>query len=342
VEAGIAKQHYYIYPPFFALLFVPLSFLSFTLALDIWLGLDLVLLGLFFGIYIRQRGGEITWPEIGFMGVAAFLEFLPLIWAMAIGQTSLIVLVLLAGTLWAWRRERDITGGLLLGIAIAIKLTPALFTVFFLWRGKRKLAMTSAAVFGAIQIISIGVLGWEPHRVFFFEIVPEMAGGTCYFLNQSLGAFFNRLLTDGDVRQVELVSSAAARVAAMVAAVALVLISAPRLRRRLATTPLADELQFGMVVILTLVISPISWTHHYLIALLPLLAVAGHLGRRASVSIPGAMLAGLALLLIARKPHADLYLDGIWRIFNSAALAGGIVLWFLSWLYLKPSAEVEE
>lgn len=327
--AGVPRQHYYIYPPFFALAFAPLSYLSFTAAMNLWLVADLLLLALFFFLYARQREEKLTWPEISFMAVAAFYEFLPLIWAMAIGQTSLLVLALLAGTLLAWRRGRDVAAGVLLGAAVAIKLTPALLTVFFLWRGRHKIAWVSAACFAGIQGVSILALGWEPHRIFFMEVVPAMSGGTCYFLNQSLGAFFNRLLTSGDVREVHLVSSLAARALAAGVAALLVLWTAPRLRRRPSDPLLADEMQFGLVVLMTLVLSPISWTHHYLAALLPLFALAGWLGRRPRPALGRALLLGLALLLIARKPHADLFLHGLARIGNSGALAGALILWAL-------------
>ena len=328
--AGVSRQHYYIYPPFFALAAAPLSYLSFPAAMNFWLGLDGVLLALFFALYARQREERIAWPEIAFMAVASFLEFLPLIWAMAIGQTSLIVLVLLAGTLVAWRRESDTAAGLLLGAAIAIKLTPALLTVFFLFRGRRRIAWISAATFSGIQILSILALGWEVHRIFFLEVVPMMSGGTCYFLNQSVGAFFNRLMTAGDVREVHLATSIPARALAAGASMALLALSAPRLRRRPEGVPLADELQFGLVVLLTLILSPISWTHHYLAALLPLFALSGSLGRGPTVSLARAVLLGLALLLIGRKPHADLFLHGLSRAGNSAALAGAVILWALS------------
>jgi hypothetical protein len=309
-RAGVTRQHYYIYPPAFALLFAPLSLLAFGTAL---------------------------------IAVTCLFEFLPLIWALAIGQTSLIVLALLTGTLLAWRRGADNTAGVLLGLAVALKLTPALIAVFFLWRGRRRIAWVSAAVFALIQILSVAVLGWEVHRQFFLEVVPGMSGGTTYFLNQSLGAFFNRLLTGSDVRQVDLVDSAAARLLAGLLFLILTAISAPRLRRAAAGVPLGDELQFGCVLLLSLMASPISWTHHYLLALPALYAVMGNLGRRKRPALARARVAGLALLLIARKPHPDLFLEGILRIFNSGALAGAFLLWLLTVTALKSARQgVEE
>jgi hypothetical protein len=328
--AGVTRQHYYIYPPLFALLFIPLGYLSFPAALDLWLGIDLLLLGLFMALYVEVRGDEMTLGEVAFMiGISCF-EFLPLIWAMAVGQTSLIVLVLLTATLLLWKRGRDVAAGVVLGLAVAIKLTPALLSLFFWWRGRRKIAFASAIVFAATQAVSIAVLGWGVHREFFLNVVPSMAGGTCYFLNQSLGAFFNRLLTHGDVREVQLVQSGAARLLSLAAGLLLLVICAPALRRAARDSVLSDEIQFGVVLLLTLVLSPISWSHHYLLALLPILSLAGSLGRRTPPPVPGAVVLGVAYLLIARKPHPDLFLHGPARLLDSGALAGALLLIGLS------------
>lgn len=335
--AGVPRQHYYIYPPAFALLFVPLSLVSFPTAMNLWLVLDVVLLGLFGALYARSRGGDFTAPEAAFMVVTCFFEFLPLIWAMAIGQTSLLVLALLAGVLLAWRRGAELTAGTLLGLAVALKLTPALLTIFFFWRGRRRIAWSSAAVFALVQAVSIAFLGWGVHWQFYARIVPEMSGGTAYFLNQSLGAFFNRLLTTADITQVALVASPLSKALATAVFVALALLSARALRRETQDVPLGDEIQFGCVLLLTLLASPISWVHHYLLALPALYAVVGNLGRRGEAKPVRAILAGVAFLLIARKPHPDLFLHGALRILNSGALAGALILWGLSLAALKGS-----
>jgi hypothetical protein len=339
--AGVPRQHYYIYPPLFAALAAPLAALPFRTALDVWLGLDLALLALFGWLYRRTRGRDLSFPEAAFLIAACLFEFLPLIWAMAIGQTSLLVLVLLTGALLAFRRGADAAAGVLVGVAATVKLTPALLAVYFAWRRRHRAALAAGATFAALQAAGVALLGWEVHRIFYLELLPAMAGGTCYFLNQSLGALFNRLLTDGDVRQVALVDSTAARLLASAASVGLIALCAPRLRRARPDVPLGDELQFGVVILLTLAVSPISWTHHYLTALLPLAAVVGNLARRREPPLLPAAVAGAALLLIARKPHPDLFLTGPARIFNSAALFGALLLLGLGLHALGPSRRAE-
>ena len=87
------------------------------------------------------------------------------------------------------------------------------------------------------------------------------------------------------------------------------------------------DLEVSAVMLLTLVLSPISWTHHYLIITIPLYTVVAAAIRH---SRPGPWLAaftGVAFLLIARKPHHDLFAAGYSRLALSAALYGALILW---------------
>jgi len=331
-ELGVRRQHYYIYPPFFALLAVPLSWLPFGAARLAWLAADLILLAVFVALYARWRRLDGTAPGLAewtLILVTLFLEFLPLIWALAIGQTSLLLLALIAGCLVLIRRGEDALAGGLLGVATAIKLTPALLIVYFLWRGRRRTALWAAGVAGMCTLLPAVVLGPATSLEFFLEVVPSMAGGTTYFLNQSLAALFNRLVTGGDVRQVALESSAVARVASLLLGGLALAVSALVISRTGKRRPegLVLDLEVSIVLLLTLLLSPISWSHHYVLALVPLYTLVAAAGRSGRRSLPLALAAGLALLLIARKPHFDLFLEGPWRLFNSAALAGALLIW---------------
>src|SRR5713226_6080175 len=49
-------------------------------------------------------------------------------------NVNIFILFLLAGSLFAFSRERRMTSGVILGLAIACKVTPALFIPYFLWK----------------------------------------------------------------------------------------------------------------------------------------------------------------------------------------------------------------
>lgn len=329
---GIGRQHYYIYPPFFALLCAPLSLLPFGTARLAWLAADLTLLAAFVTLYVGWRRHDGVPPglmESGLIAVTLGLEFLPLIWALAIGQTSLLLLALFGGCLFLARRGREPAAGILLGLAVAIKLTPALLAVYFLWRGRARIALWAFGCFAVCTGAAAVALGPGVSVEFFARIVPGMSGGTSYFLNQSLAGFFARLAGDGDVRQVALAGSVAARALATLCALTLVGVSALRIGRTGGAPPrgLRLDLEVSLVLLLTLAISPISWSHHYVLALVPIWTIVAAGGRSGRGGPAMALAAGAAWLLIARKPHADLFLHGLRTLGNSAALYGALGLW---------------
>ena len=330
-ELGIARQHYYIYPPFFALLAAPLSLLPFPAARLVWLGADLLLLGLFVRLYLVWRRADGTSPsplELALIAVTLGLEFLPLIWALAIGQTSLLILALLAGAILCVKRRHEAAAGALLGVATAIKLTPALLLAYFLVRGRPRVALWGLATSVFCTLSAALALGPAATLRFFTVAVPAMSGGTAYFLNQSLTGFFDRLVTSGDVTQVALSTSRLTKGLATAGSLCLAAFTYHCLRRRPGRPDGLDlDLEVSAVMLLTLVLSPISWTHHYLVILIPLYTITAAAVRAGRPAPWLAVSVGVAFLLIARKPHHELFAEGYARLCLSAALYGALILW---------------
>lgn len=339
---GIGRQHYYIYPPFFALLAAPLSLISFDAARWLWLLFDLALLALFVRLYLVWRRHDGTYPDLlerALIAVTLGLEFLPLIWALAIGQTSLLILATLTASILLLKNGRDAGSGLLLGVAAAIKLTPALLIVYFAWRGRPRAALWGAATSVVCCLAAAVALGPGVSLRFFTAVVPQMSAGTSYFLNQSLTGFLDRLMGGGDVRQVALEGSAAVKWIAFVVSLVLVGVTAFGFGRRAGRPEgLQLDLELSAVILLTLILSPISWTHHYILAVIPVYTVVAAASRSGIRSLTLASAAGLAFLLIARKPHWELFGEGVRRLALSAAMYGALILWAICLLLLRRMA----
>jgi len=97
--------------------------------------------------------------------VAILLALRPLVGDLTHGNINLFILFLLVAGLYAYYRQRDVTAGILLALAIACKVTPALFIPYFVW--KRAWAALAGCLVGLIL---------------FFWIIPGM------FLGQSSNA----------------------------------------------------------------------------------------------------------------------------------------------------------
>lgn len=121
------------------------------------------------------------------------------------GNVNLFILFLVIASLAAYHRQRDLLAGLVLGLAIACKVTPALFVPYFIWKRSWKALVGCAA--GLLLFLLPGfvpalLMGWErnqQHLVsWYYDMVyPFVIEGkvTSEHHNQSLPGLVSRLAT---------------------------------------------------------------------------------------------------------------------------------------------------
>lgn len=167
------------------------------------------------------------------------------------------------------RAGRILPVGLLTGFAASLKLTPALFLVFELGLGRRKLFIRGVLTF--LVLTAIGAVFLPGQTVAFWKgLLTGNSGapsGPIYVGNQSITGVAARLAGSGDTPVV----MAALALSAIVALIALVVaVHWWRLGERV--------FAFGLVGMATCLASPLSWTHHH-VWVLPL-GIGALLSRR--------------------------------------------------------------
>ncbi|WP_157984855.1 glycosyltransferase 87 family protein [Lentzea terrae] len=231
----------FTYPPFAALLFSGLTPLPLPVSAVLFTAAGIAL---FTAACHTAALGKTTVPWAGFGLAAVCLLLEPLRGSIGLGQINMVLIGLVVADCLLprtpWPR------GVLVGLAAAIKLTPAIFVLFFLARGRWRPALTAVGTFAAA-----GMVGWvlapAQSQQFWFHAMldPGRVGGLAYSANQSLKGLLFRL---GAPEPVWLV------LCAVVLATTLFLL--PRLR---------DDLTAVSAVAATgLLISPVSWSHHWL------------------------------------------------------------------------------
>src|SRR5205085_2101207 len=73
---------------------------------------------------------------------------------------DMLAVVLLAGAMWAWARERPALAGVLLGLGTAAKLYPVLLLLPLLclgWRTGRLRPVLEAALWGALAWVNVNI-----------------------------------------------------------------------------------------------------------------------------------------------------------------------------------------
>ncbi|MFZ3267944.1 MAG: mannosyltransferase, partial [Mycobacterium sp.] len=241
----------FTYPPFAAVIFYPLHLLPFGLVAFCWqVGTMAALYGV---VRISQRllgvgAGEGHRLAMLWTGVAIWLE--PLRSTFDYGQIN-VVLVL--ATLLAVFTTRWWVSGLLVGTAAGVKLTPAIAGLYFVGARRWGAAVFSAVVFLATVAVSVLVVG-DQTRYYFTELIfkTDRVGPICTIFNQSWRGGVCRIFGhDAGYSPVVLTGIAVTAILSVLAWRAL-------------STHGTDQLgQLLIVELFGLLLSPISWTHHW-------------------------------------------------------------------------------
>lgn len=275
-ERWYAPQPYpfpYLYLPLFAVLLRPLSVLPLRTGYAAVLLINACLWPLL--IYLCLR---LIDPPAKIRGALALLvlllvpSFFPSIFTLHHGSPSLLVAALVVGTLVLARSGRSRAAGLLLALAVLIKIVPV-FLVAYLALRRRWRVLIAGAVAGAVLLgLSVAVAGLGPHLHWLTEMAPGLASGAltntffepgCHPENQSLTGICCRLL-GRDSQWYRPVSSLAGAVVVLLAGLVL-------WRRR---EPAIDRLEGSLAAVTLLLASTITWFHHMTLMLLPLLTLA--------------------------------------------------------------------
>lgn len=252
----------FTYPPFAALLFYPLAFLtepqSMLLITAIICALSYWCAYLLYS-YARSRSWRLPLQKhLGHWGMVSLIA--ALIWMCGpwrltthFGQINAIILALILADFM--RPATRVPRGVLLGIAAGIKLTPLAFGLLLLMRKDWKGIATLGASFAATVGIGFLVIR-EESLTFWFHAVHDTSrvGWFSYFDNVSIMGTLTHagLQHHLTATALSVVQVALTLLIVLVTAVLLV----PLIRAR------ALMAQLALTAFMMLQISPISWSHH--------------------------------------------------------------------------------
>jgi hypothetical protein len=158
---ALAYGHWFTYSPFAALVFVPVAALPLAVARVGWDLVSVAALAYSCVLILKLAGYRPTRIMVAGL-VAAAMALDPVYQTLFLGQINLILLALILTDVWHVSRGRDagFGVGIGVGVAAAIKLTPAIFIVFFLLARRTKAAFIAAGTFIGCGLIGFGV---APH-----------------------------------------------------------------------------------------------------------------------------------------------------------------------------------
>lgn len=138
-------------------------------------------------------------PSVRTLGAAgallAMLTFYSFILSFQVGQFHMWVMLGLGLGIWAAQRGRWALVGAAFGLAMMLKVSPALLLVYCaLWRKWRALAAAVGVVL--VMVVASLVVGRQPNDwLIFLSSLPRLSASTLAIANQSLPAFVARQFT---------------------------------------------------------------------------------------------------------------------------------------------------
>ena len=300
----------FTYPAFAALLFYPLSRLPFEPVALCWQ------LATIAGLYGVVRLSQLLLAEscegghrMAMLWTAVAIWTEPLRSTIDYGQINVFLVLAM---LWAAYSTRWWLSGLLVGLAAGVKLTPAITGLYLVGVRRWSAALFAAVVFAGTVALSIALIG-EQARYYFTDLLGDAGrvGPIATSSNQSWRGGISRILGyDAGYGPLVLVAVAVTAVLVVLA------------WHALGTTVARDRLGSLLVVqLFGLLISPISWTHHWIL-LVPLMIWLLNGPWRAR---PGARVLGwgwLALTLVGVPWLLSFSQPSIWEIGRP---------WYLAW-----------
>jgi len=303
----------YIYPPFFACLMSPLAFIGMEAASFLWYILSLVLFVISMAISAVLIFGHTDvrriWNSALFLPKAIFLVFAGAIFIdnISLLQSNILLFFAVATGLYYFKKRRFLVGGMLFGLAISIKLLPALFLAYFIVKRNFKMA-ASCLVWIAIFTLIVPALFLGPKDAFdslaawnksmftkSITNVPndDMMGQMFNPVNQSITASLSRWLikNDGPITywknncfkkyprfmadfQGPLSRSAALNVSYAIEFLLIAITLLYCIRKKRASEDLALNSEFALVFVASLFLDPFLKTPHLIFIIFPVMFIA--------------------------------------------------------------------
>ena len=344
VEGGLSTKSEdtpwpYAYPPLLAAAISPLTLMPYAWASLAWTAFCIAAIAA--AVYLALRSQ--AWLTLGGLLVALLLlyEYDPAVVGLRLGQVDIAIFLCLALAL-VWLKEgHDALAGMVLGLAIGIKLFAAFLVIFLLWKRRWRAALWAAVTGALLLVVPFLALGLDSVKPYVdFGSLYTSGSFAGYSYHQSFNAFLTRQLKPNMFMQplAELPWLADAVTVLLSATVvgAMFWLS----RRPIAASSPRFDLEYGLAITTMLLVIPPAPRYSFIWLLLAFVIVAAHLVRGAAPVWVFALFS-VAYVLTARLVYLPVpFLRRL--VMDGQFMLGAMLLWAtIAWL-LSRRAKQEE
>jgi alpha-1,2-mannosyltransferase len=287
--------HHTPYPPTFFALLGPILVLPVIPARLAWLALELTCLALTVTLVHRGIGGPTRTERL--VVLAAVLLFEPVRSTIYYGQTGILLAFLLVLAFHAHLRGRPRLGGVALGLAMAVKLTPLAVLAYLAWRRDWRLVAWSAATVVGVLALTL-LLGWYTRWPEYLAFMPPIGRGTPLVDNQSVNGVVLRVLNPANSGQPIGPLPLPVLLTWYALEGTLAIAVAATLRRYRASLGIEAWYSFALLLVALPLLEPFAWDHHWAVAV-PAIVVAGQMIRTGVLARGPAVVLVVAYLLFS-------------------------------------------
>lgn len=351
--AGISQEYFpspqgtmgktqYLYPPFAALFISPLTYLPYNLATKVWYALSLLLIFASIFLAVKIQFSDYFSPFLLSGLIFFIIEFAfpvqDLLWS---GNVGAVILFLCSLGLFCLHKKYPVASSFFIALAVFIKLTPLILLPILVIRRQWKwlFAFVGWCVF--LGAISFWLLGWQNHQEFLTKIMPSMSNGIAERNNRSL-ATIGEFVKTGSIPKFEdfakgsvLVGKDSNLPAKLIGGSILAVLLFFFWRYKKDESSILEEA--NLFLLLSLIVSPISWRHGYVLAIFPLVCIWFHPSTIKSKKIILAVLSAATFFIFSVIPDYALSVINsfVIQLLLVSIMPLGILLTIICWLYIQ-------
>ncbi|MFY9611130.1 MAG: glycosyltransferase family 87 protein [Blastocatellia bacterium] len=319
----------FIHPAYETLLFIPLTYFSYSTAYILWtlinISILLILSFLSVSVFHRLRG------QVRVVAILCYFSFFPVLIAVLQGQDSIVLLLLVTLAFINLKVNRDYRAGLFLALALFKFQIVLPLALIFLVRRRWKAVFAFVATAVCLILISLQITGWRgltDYPGLLFEQNQDTATQVNQMRHMTFPSTMPNLRGFIYATFANTMSERLVILGVAVCSLITVLVLISIWFRSRETEEETFNLKFSLSLIAALLISYHLQVHDLLLLLLPILSALNHLA-----TMPGYRILpnwGLSILLLVIAPDA-LYL--ITLSYGTFSLLAPIIIVFALLIY---------
>lgn len=358
---GLANPIYpYIYPPALALAFTAVSTINYVLVQIGWFCLTTVFLWMALLVLfdIMKQSCSDNSVCLFWLVMSSSISF-PVINNFHNGQINTIILFLLAAYLHAMKKQSPWMAGVLLGFCCLIKPQPLILLPFLFLIGEFICGLTTIAVYAAGFVATGSVVGMDSIRFYLTQVLPTFNMVKTSFPpilifysgNHSIQGLISRSMITSKYSQSlfdapDLIPIATKSASIFIIVFALFIIFMNHRHYPLDRGFPTVFRDTSLLIMVSLLVSPLTWDHHLLMLMLPMAFHIHSIVRRKHLNTMDLLIGILFLILnLNWVPIHPIWLrSGIWTLgmsIKTFTLSGLLILYVMRY-YVKPATPETE